>query len=113
MSASASNNGMEQTPELLKQLIQKSFEAKEMAYSPYSKFRVGAAILTESGEYITGCNVENASYGLCICAERTAICKAVSEGHHKFKAIAVSSDLEDKFISPCGSCRQFLIEVCI
>lgn len=54
MSASASNNGMEQTPELLKQLIQKSFEAKEMAYSPYSKFRVGAAILTESGEYITG-----------------------------------------------------------
>lgn len=54
MSASASNNGMEQTPELLKQLIQKSFEAKEMAYSPYSKFRVGAAILTESGEFITG-----------------------------------------------------------
>ena len=79
--------------------------------------------------YVAGCNVENASYGLCVCAERTAICKAVSEGHRQFKAVAISrcvnyditwyslyhhfSDLTDKFIAPCGSCRQFLIEVCV
>ena len=84
-------------------------EAREFAYSAYSKFRVGAAVLTESGKVFTGCNVENASFGLVICAERTAIVKAVSEGHRRFKAIALSSDA-DAYIWPCGACRQFISE---
>lgn len=72
-------------------LVTKALEAKTYSYSPYSKFRVGCSLLTEDDTIFTGCNVENASYGLTICAERTAICKAVSEGHTKFKAIAVST----------------------
>ena len=72
-------------------LVSKALEAKTNSYSPYSKFRVGCSLLTEDDTIFTGCNVENASYGLTICAERTAICKAVSEGHKKFKAIAVST----------------------
>ncbi|KAG7265654.1 hypothetical protein CRUP_016501 [Coryphaenoides rupestris] len=81
-----------------------------MAYCPYSKFPVGAAILTAGGAIITGCNVENASYGLTVCAERTAIQRAVAEGHRKFTAIAVTCDIKDSFVGPCGACRQVLIE---
>uniref|UniRef100_A0A8C2D173 Cytidine deaminase n=1 Tax=Cyprinus carpio TaxID=7962 RepID=A0A8C2D173_CYPCA len=92
-------------------LVRKSQEAKEQAYCPYSKFRVGAAVLTSDGTVFTGCNVENACYTAGLCAERTAISKAVSEGHKSFKAIAIASDLEDRFISPCGACRQFMREV--
>uniref|UniRef100_A0A671N6J9 Cytidine deaminase n=2 Tax=Sinocyclocheilus anshuiensis TaxID=1608454 RepID=A0A671N6J9_9TELE len=91
-------------------LVRKSQEAKEQAYCPYSKFRVGAAVLTSDGTVFTGCNVENACYTAGLCAERTAISKAVSEGHKSFKAIAIASDLEDRFISPCGACRQFMRE---
>ncbi|KAM9445715.1 cytidine deaminase a isoform 1-T3 [Clarias gariepinus] len=91
-------------------LIHKSHKAKEFAYSPYSKFRVGAALLTRDGTVFTGCNVENASLTLGICAERVAISKAVSEGFKEFKAIAIASDMVDEFISPCGGCRQFLRE---
>ncbi|PRP80549.1 hypothetical protein PROFUN_11862 [Planoprotostelium fungivorum] len=98
------------TPEQLEKLIDLSFSAKTRAHAPYSKFRVGACLLTQSGEFITGCNVENSSYGLSICAERTALVKAVSEGHTNFRAIAVSSDLVDNHISPCGACRQFISE---
>lgn len=83
--------------------------ARDKAYAPYSNFRVGAVLLTEDGHYITGCNVENASYGAGICAERTALVKAVSEGHKKFKAIAVVTDKEE-VCSPCGICRQFIRE---
>ncbi|MDW7675726.1 MAG: cytidine deaminase [Bacillota bacterium] len=90
-------------------LIKLALKAKENAYTPYSKFNVGAALLTESGEIFTGCNVENASYGLANCAERTAIFKAVSEGHTKFQKIAVVTDIED-FASPCGACRQVMVE---
>ena len=90
-------------------LVSACLTAREQSYSPYSKFRVGAALLTESGHIITGCNVENASYGLTICAERTALVKAVSEGHRKFRAIAVSTDV-DASILPCGACRQFISE---
>ncbi|XP_043080255.1 cytidine deaminase-like [Puntigrus tetrazona] len=101
-----------------KELVRKSQEAKEQAYCPYSKFRVGAAVLTSDGKvftvystvFLTGCNVENASYPLGLCAERTAISKAVSEGYTGFKAIAIASDLKDSFISPCGACRQFMRE---
>ncbi|ROL52126.1 Cytidine deaminase [Anabarilius grahami] len=91
-------------------LVQKSQEARNLAYCPYSKFRVGAAVLTSDGSVFTGCNVENACYTAGLCAERTAISKAVSEGHTAFKAIAIASDLEDRFISPCGACRQFMRE---
>jgi cytidine deaminase len=74
----------------IERLVEKALQAKEHSYSPYSKFRVGCSLLTDDDKIYTGCNVENASYGLTICAERTAICKAVSEGYRKFKAIAVS-----------------------
>lgn len=92
-------------------LVNKAVEAKTNAYAPYSKFRVGAALLTEDNKIITGCNIENASYGLTMCAERTAIFKAYSEGEKKFKAIAVAADTED-YISPCGACRQVISELC-
>ena len=90
-------------------LLKRSVKAKEYSHSPYSKFRVGAALLTDTGEIIDGCNVENASYGLSICAERTALVKAVSMGFKKFPAIAVATDT-DEFIAPCGDCRQVIAE---
>ncbi|XP_046562507.1 cytidine deaminase-like [Haliotis rubra] len=96
--------------EQLQQLVKMSHEMKKMAYCPYSRFPVGAALLTADGTVFTGCNVENASYSLGICAERTAIVKAVSAGHQKFKAIAVASDLKERTIVPCGACRQVLME---
>jgi len=93
------------------QLIENAFIARESAYSPYSKFRVGAALLTEKDQIIRGANVENASHGATICAERTALVKAVSEGIKSFKALAVTSDVKVA-ISPCGICRQFIREFC-
>lgn len=93
------------------ELIQIANKAKTRAYSPYSKFRVGAALITEQGDIYTGVNVENSSYGLTNCAERTAVFKAVSEGESKFKSIVITSDAED-FITPCGACRQVLMEIC-
>eukprot|EP00794_Sanderia_malayensis_P006891 gene6891-7669_t len=94
----------------IQQLFDASDKSKNFSYSPYSNFRVGAALLTETGEIITGCNVENVSYGLAICAERTALVKAVSEGHKRFKAIAISTDVKSTFTYPCGACRQFMAE---
>jgi len=91
------------------ELIKKSIEAKKFSYSPYSKFSVGVALLTESNKVFTGTNVENASYSLSICAERVAFTKAISEGETKFRAIAISSS-KDKYIYPCGACRQFMHE---
>ncbi|KLO20352.1 cytidine deaminase [Schizopora paradoxa] len=103
------------TPSLTKDerqhLIQAAINAKAYAYCPYSKFRVGAALLATSGETIMGCNVENASYGGTICAERTAIVKAVSNGVKSFKALAVTTDVPD-CVSPCGMCRQVIREFC-
>uniref|UniRef100_A0A671UW93 Cytidine deaminase n=1 Tax=Sparus aurata TaxID=8175 RepID=A0A671UW93_SPAAU len=87
-----------------------SHKAKEFSSCPYSELRVGSALLTEDGQIFSGCNVENACFYLSLCAERTAINKAVSEGHRKLKAIAVSSDLEDRVIPPCGACRQVIRE---
>ncbi|XP_060791189.1 zgc:103586 isoform X1 [Neoarius graeffei] len=92
------------------ELVAKCLQARDMAYCPYSQFPVGAAILTSGGAIITGCNVENASYGLTVCAERTAIQRAVAEGHRNFTAIAVTCDIEDSFVGPCGACRQVLME---
>ncbi|KAF4078560.1 hypothetical protein AMELA_G00200370 [Ameiurus melas] len=91
-------------------LIITAQEAKEFSYSPYSKFRVGAALLTHDGTVFTGCNVENVCLTLGICAEKVAISKAVSAGHREFKAIAIASDMVDNFISPCGGCRQVMRE---
>lgn len=83
----------------------------EMSYVPYSKFPVGAAIVTKDGKVYTGCNIENASYPLTNCAERTAIFKAVSEGDKDFQTIIVTADTEEP-VSPCGACRQVLVEFC-
>ncbi|WP_419882488.1 cytidine deaminase [Peribacillus sp. B-H-3] len=92
-----------------KTLIQEAIEARKQAYTPYSKFQVGAALLTADGRVYQGCNIENASYGLTNCAERTAIFKAVSEGAKGIQAIAVAGDTEGP-VSPCGACRQVIAE---
>ncbi|MDF2548161.1 cytidine deaminase [Anaerosolibacter sp.] len=92
-----------------KELLQKAVEAKEKAYVPYSKFPVGAALLTKNGKVFTGCNIECASFGGTNCAERTALFKAISEGEKEIEAIAVVSDNED-YTFPCGICRQVILE---
>ncbi len=92
-----------------KELIQRAVDAKRTSYSPYSKFRVGASLLTSDGEIFSGCNVENASYGLAICAERNAIFQAAFAGKRKIVAVAVTSD-EQSFLTPCGACRQVISE---
>ncbi|CAI5448821.1 unnamed protein product [Caenorhabditis angaria] len=91
------------------ELVYLARNAMKKAYCPYSKFPVGAVVFTECGQLIEGCNVENASYGGTICAERSAICSAVSQGYTKFKAIAIVTELTEP-ASPCGLCRQFLVE---
>ena len=93
-------------------MIKKGVAVREMAYAPYSKFKVGAAIRCEDGTISTGCNVENAAYPISICAERVAITKAVSEGKRKFTAIAVVAEKAHRlnFTSPCGMCRQMIAE---
>lgn len=93
----------------IQKLMDCAIKARENAYSPYSHFAVGAALLCEDGTLYEGCNIENASYGLTNCAERTAIFKAVSEGHIKFKALAVVADTEEP-CAPCGACRQVMAE---
>ena len=92
-------------------LIEESKIARENAYVPYSKFPVGAALLGEDGTVYHGCNIENSAYSMSNCAERTAFFKAVSEGVHTFKALAVIADTEGP-VSPCGACRQVIAEFC-
>lgn len=92
-------------------LIELANEARERAFAPYSKFKVGAALETDEGEFFIGCNIESASYGLTVCAERVAIWKAVSEGKKNFKTIAVVVDTEE-LTPPCGVCRQIIWEFC-
>lgn len=92
-----------------KKLIEMAMDVKKNSYSPYSKFSVGAALLTDSGKVYTGVNIENVSFGATNCAERTAIFKAVSEGELKIKAIAVCGD-SDSITFPCGICRQVILE---
>jgi cytidine deaminase len=92
-------------------LIEAALRARENAFAPFSKFRVGAAIQDEAGNIYTGCNVENATYGLTVCAERVAIFKAISEGARQFKRVTVAADT-DELTPPCGACRQILWEFC-
>ncbi|HTA43027.1 MAG TPA: cytidine deaminase [Bryobacteraceae bacterium] len=92
-------------------LIDAAMAARERAHAPYSNFRVGAAVEDASGLIHTGCNIENATYGLTICAERVAIFKAISEGARNFVRVAVAADT-DALTPPCGSCRQILWEFC-
>jgi cytidine deaminase len=94
-----------------KQLVAEALAARKRAYVPYSKFKVGAALLSDDHCIYHGCNIENASYGLTNCAERTAVFKAVSEGVSKIKALAVVGDTIEP-ISPCGACRQVIAEFC-
>jgi cytidine deaminase len=92
-----------------RQLADLALDARKHAYVPYSNFNVGAALLCADGTVFTGCNVENAAYGSTICAERTALVKAISEGKRHFTAIAIAGSGDD-FCWPCGSCRQMLFE---
>src|SRR5713226_9107294 len=92
-------------------LVAAAKQARENAHAPYSNFRVGAALLAKSGRVYTGCNVENATYGLTACAERVAIFKAMSEGERGFDAISVVTDT-DTLTPPCGACRQLIWEFC-
>jgi cytidine deaminase len=91
-------------------LISASRKARLNAHAPYSKFRVGAAVLTSGGKIITGCNIEISSFSLTICAERTALFKALSENHRKFRALSIATDLAE-YIPPCGACRQVIYEL--
>lgn len=92
-------------------LAEEAVKAKSKSLPTYSNFQVGAALLTKDEKVFTGCNIESSSYSLTICAERTAIFKAISEGERDFKAIAIASDASD-FISPCGACRQVISDLC-
>lgn len=91
--------------------IEEATKMLSKAYIPYSKFPVGAALVTKDGKIYTGCNIENASYGLCNCAERTAIFKAVSEGERDFSYLVITGNTDGP-ISPCGACRQVIAEFC-
>ena len=101
--------------DMIRRLIDRAIEGMYYAYTPYSGFRVGAALLTESGEIYTGCNIENAAYTPTNCAERTAFFKAVSEGERHFAAICIVGGKDGKladYTSPCGVCRQVMMEFC-
>lgn len=101
--------------ETLERMIHLAMDMYRESYAPYSRFHVGAALLTKDGRIYTGCNVENAAYPLCTCAERAAFAKAVSEGAHTFAAIAVcggSEGRELQYCPPCGVCRQVMSEFC-
>jgi len=92
-------------------LVEAALRVRENAHAPFSKFKVGAALEDDAGHAHTGCNVENATYGLTVCAERVAVFKAISEGARKFRRIAVAADT-DALTPPCGACRQILWEFC-
>ena len=94
------------------ELAAEAARAAKAAYCPYSKFQVGAAVMSEDGRIFTGCNVENASYGLTVCAERNAVFTAVAAGARKIKALALAAGKPNEVVTPCGACRQVLSEFC-
>lgn len=109
------NNQIKLPPEIIEELIGKALLMRERSYCPYSGFSVGAALLTGEGKIYGGCNIENASYSVTLCAERTAIAKAVSEGERNFTAIAIAGGKDtvpDGYSFPCGTCRQYMREFC-
>lgn len=109
------NNQVALSSEIISKLIEEALFMRTRSYIPYSKFAVGAALLTGSGRIYGGCNIENAAYPVTICAERTAMVKAVSEGEREFRAIAVAGGREkcpEIYSYPCGTCRQFMREFC-
>lgn len=93
------------------QLVKEAIQAREKAYAPYSKFKVGAALLTKNGKIYHGCNIENSAYSMCNCAERTALFSAYGHGERTYEMLAVVADTEGP-VSPCGACRQVLAELC-
>ncbi|MDP4162200.1 MAG: cytidine deaminase [Bacillota bacterium] len=95
----------------MKQLMNEAIKAREFAYTPYSKFKVGAALLSKDGKVFHGCNIENAAYGMCNCAERTALFNAVSQGVTEFSTMVVVADT-GRPVPPCGACRQVISELC-
>ena len=97
---------------LVANIVAAARDAEARAIAPYSNFTVGAALLAADGTIVTGCNIENATYGLTMCAERVALFKALSDGHRVFTAIAVSASAAPKPTPPCGSCRQLMWEYC-
>ena len=103
-------SGMEVEKPLMEDLFSKALKASKNSYSPYSKFPVGAAVLFKSGNIFTGCNVENRSYGLTNCAERSARFSGVSSGEREIAAVAIAAPLADYPVGPCGACRQVLTE---
>lgn len=96
---------------MIESLIKDATQARQKAFAPFSQFRVGAALLLPSGMTVTGANIESASYGLTVCAERIAVFKAVSEGHREFQAMAIVADSLE-LTTPCGACRQIIWEFC-
>ena len=96
-------------PQRIQDLCQESLDVRKNAYAPYSHFQVGCAIQTKD-KIVTGCNVENASFPMCVCAEVVTVTKAVSEGYRDFSAIAIATDTRDDFCAPCGACRQVICE---
>jgi cytidine deaminase len=94
-----------------KELLKEAVKAREFAYVPYSRFKVGAALVTKDGQIFHGCNIENAAYSVTNCAERTALFKAYSEGVTKFETLVVTADTEGP-VAPCGACRQVISELC-
>ena len=105
----------ELTQEMIRELAEKALSMRAMAYAPFSRHRVGAALLAKDGRIFTGCNVENSAYGPTICAERTAFVKAVSEGARGFDAIAIAGGFGEEpetYCAPCGICRQVMVEFC-
>lgn len=94
-----------------RRLIEEAKRARTRAYVPYSKFKVGAVLMTKQGEFIHGCNIENAAYSMCNCAERTALFKAYSDGLTDFEALCVVADTH-RPVPPCGACRQVMAELC-
>ena len=98
------------SPEQIDELLEVARQAREHAYAPYSNFRVGAALLTAGGRIVAGCNVENASYGLTLCAERVAIGNALVQGERVLEAIAIIAEQDDGPVLPCGGCRQVMAE---
>jgi len=111
MSPSRPRRPRHPSPAALRSMASLALEARERALARYSGFKVGAALKTRTGEIVTGCNIENASYGLTMCAERVAVFKALSEGLSGFEAIVVAADSK-RITAPCGPCRQILWEFC-